>query len=68
VTTRWPRTVWRIRGIDFPGRFASLDVQLVVDTTAAEVIDAIETAAGLNGIQLERVDYNDELLEMEDVG
>lgn len=42
------RTMWRLRGADF-------DVQLVVDTTAPEVVAAIEQAARQNGLELERV-------------
>lgn len=46
------RTVWRIRGI--AGR-AGLDVELVVDSSAAVVVEAIERAALAHGIALERV-------------
>jgi hypothetical protein len=53
-------TCWRIRAID-PGvaagpAWSPLDVQLVVDTVAESIVDAIETAAALHGIVLERVE------------
>jgi hypothetical protein len=46
-------TAWRlVRVPDFPNR---LDIQLVVDTTAPAVVEAIEEAAKRNGIVLERM-------------
>jgi hypothetical protein len=46
------KTTWKIKGLpNWPNR---IDVQLSVDTTAQPVIDAIELAAKLNGIVLER--------------
>jgi hypothetical protein len=51
------RTRWRLRAIaDTSGRvWPSLDVELVVDTAADVVVEAIERAARANGIHLERV-------------
>jgi hypothetical protein len=46
-------TVWKVSGVpERPG----LDVQLVCDTDAAPVIDAIEQAAERHGITLRRVE------------
>jgi len=55
-----PRTAWRLRAIDGVPRLRGLDVQLTVDTTAPAVVDAIETAAALHGIELERVVERDQ--------
>jgi len=46
------RTTWQIRGL--PNWPSKIQVELSVDTTAKPVLDAIETAAKLNGIDLER--------------
>jgi hypothetical protein len=46
-------TVWRITGLEGWGR---LDVLLVVETTAPQVVAAIEAAAAANGIELEQVE------------
>jgi hypothetical protein len=46
-------TIWRIIGLEGWGR---LDVLLIVETTAAPVVDAIERAAANNGIIIERVE------------
>jgi len=53
-----PRTVWRIlRVLDDDGLpRRGLDVQLVVDTAAPAVVDAIERAALGAGIELELVE------------
>ena len=52
-----PRTVWRLVAIvEGAGVIRQgLDVQLVADTTADVVVDAIEAAARAHGIRLERV-------------
>ena len=52
-----PRTVWRLVAIVESAGVVrqGLDVQLVVDTTADVVVDAIEAAARAHGIRLERV-------------
>jgi hypothetical protein len=48
------QTRWRIRAVpDLPQR---LDVELIVDTEAPAVIQAIEEAAATNGVQLERLE------------
>ena len=51
------RTRWRLVAIvqDAGVVRTGLDVELVVDTTAEVVVDAIEHAARQNGIRLERV-------------
>jgi hypothetical protein len=51
------RTRWRLVGlVDVAGvQRRSLDVELVVDTTAPLVVSAIERAASRAGIRLERV-------------
>lgn len=50
------RTRWRLVAIAEGARIRQgLDVELVVDTTADVVVDAIERAARANGIRLERV-------------
>jgi hypothetical protein len=50
-------TVWRITGLEGWGR---LDVLLIVETTATGVVAAIEQAAERQGIELERVEPEDE--------
>jgi hypothetical protein len=56
--TAEPRTVWRIRALENvrTGDRRALDVQLVVATTAQPVVEAIERAAWLAGVELERVE------------
>jgi len=50
------RTRWRLLALYDAGKVRhGLDVELVVDTTADVVVDAIEHAARQNGIRLERV-------------
>jgi hypothetical protein len=50
------RTRWRLLALYDAGNVRQgLDVELVVDTTADVVVDAIERAARANGIRLERV-------------
>lgn len=48
------RTVWRLVAIAYPPT-GGLDVQLVIDTTAPAVVEAIERAAADAGVELERV-------------
>jgi cell division ATPase FtsA len=47
------RTVWRL--VRVPELAQRLDVELVVDTTAPAVVEAIEAAAERAGVELERV-------------
>lgn len=51
------RTRWRLVAIveDAGVVRTGLDIELVVDTTAELVVDAIEHAARQNGIRLERI-------------
>jgi hypothetical protein len=59
LPSRPPRTVWRLTGVPDLGRhdiLSPLDIRLVVDTTAAAVVDAIEEAAAATGIRLERIE------------
>lgn len=56
-----PRTVWRLVSLYDAGRiWQGLDVQVVAETTADVVVDAIERAARDHGIRLERVMTVDE--------
>ena len=48
-----PSTVWRIVGLEGWGK---LDVLVVVETTAPQVVHAIERAAAGAGIDLVRVE------------
>jgi hypothetical protein len=54
--TRQLRTVWRLVGL--PG-LGGLDIELVVDTISAPVVEAIECAAERAGIELARVDEDE---------
>lgn len=48
------QTRWRIRAVpDWPN---VVNVELVVDTTASPIVDAIERAASRAGVRLERLD------------
>lgn len=49
---RTPQTRWLLRRTRHYGR---LDVTLVVDTTAPGVVAAVEEAARVNGMELERL-------------
>ena len=46
-----PRTRWRLAGVAGNG---DLDVEVIVDTTAPVVVEAIERAAAAHGIELHR--------------
>jgi hypothetical protein len=47
------RTVWKITGLpDWPHR---VSIELTIDTAAGSVVDDVERAAKLAGIELERV-------------
>jgi hypothetical protein len=52
------QTLWHLRW--YPGAPNRIDVIVSVDTTAPEVIKAIEQAADKTGIELERIRVEEE--------